>query len=175
MNTKPIIIALVGPSGSGKTTLSLYLEEHCDIPAICSYTTRPMRIGEVNGREHWFVGHGHPIPKEPLAYTFFGGYHYWAETSDVDRLKYCTYVIDEAGLSELLNKWGDRYDILSVYIERPDRSNIDTQRTNRDLQRPAFEASGYDIVLYNNSDLRSFLKNAITTIAKHIIYGNSQK
>ena len=52
---KPIIIALVGPSGSGKTTLSLYLQEMLNIPAICSYTTRPMRRGEQNGREHWFV------------------------------------------------------------------------------------------------------------------------
>ena len=54
MKTK--IIAIVGPSGSGKTTLAEYFQRQFCIPTIVSYTTRPMRAGEANGREHWFVG-----------------------------------------------------------------------------------------------------------------------
>lgn len=166
MNTKPIIIALVGPSGSGKTTLSLYLQEHCNIPAICSYTTRPMRPGEINGRDHWFVGHDHPIPEKPLAYTFFGHNHYWTETSQVDNQRICTYVIDEKGLIELQNKWKDKYEILSVHIDRPIRDEIDPDRITRDFER--VDIDHYDIMLTNDKDLNSFLKTAVTTIATFI-------
>lgn len=163
---KPIIIALVGPSGCGKTTLSLYLQENCNIPAICSYTTRPMRPGEINGRDHWFVGQNHPIPQKPLAYTFFGGNHYWTETSQIDGLKMCTYVIDEKGLIELREKWGHKYEILSVHIDRRVRDNIDTERILRDYERVNID--NYDIMLDNDSDLESFLKTAVTTIATFI-------
>lgn len=170
MNKKPIIIALVGPSGSGKTTLSLYMQETCDIPAICSYTTRPMRPGEMNGREHWFVGFSYPIPENPLAYTFFGGHHYWTSPEQVTNgnHKYCTYVIDEKGLLELKNKWGDKFEILSVYIDRPYNGDIEEERAKRDSERINLNPDNYDIILYNDKDLKSFLTTAITTIATFI-------
>lgn len=168
MNKKPIIIALVGPSGSGKTTLSLYLQDNCGIPAICSYTTRLIRPGEVNGRDHWFVSPGHPIPRKPLAYTFFGGNHYWAETAQVDGLRCCTYVIDERGLIELQEKWGDRYEILSVRIERPNREDISEERKKRDEGRSQYDVDLYDIILCNDTDLHNFIKTAVTTIATFI-------
>lgn len=166
MNDKPIIIALVGPSGSGKTTLSLFLQEHCGIPAICSYTTRPMRPGEINGRDHWFVGPEHNIPENPLAYTFFGGNHYWTETSQIENLQMCTYVIDEKGLIELKEKWCDKYEILSVHIDRQIRDNIDEARILRDHERVNIDH--YDILLDNDKDLKSFLQTAVTTIATFI-------
>ncbi|HEY5923373.1 MAG TPA: guanylate kinase [Kofleriaceae bacterium] len=45
------------PSGAGKTTLTRrLLEEFKDqLEFSVSYTTRPMRPGEVNGRDYWFV------------------------------------------------------------------------------------------------------------------------
>lgn len=164
---KPIIIALVGASGSGKTTLSLYLQEHDGIPAVCSYTTRPMREGEINGRDHWFVGHDHPIPEKPLAYTFFGGNHYWTGPAQITA-PITTYVIDEKGLIELKEKWGDKYKIVSVYIKRPNLHEIDENRKQRDLERLTLDIDLYDIVLYNDKDLDSFLTTALTTIAKFI-------
>ena len=164
---KPIIIALVGASGSGKTTLSLYLQEHDGIPAVCSFTTRPMREGEINGRDHWFVGHDHPIPEKPLAYTFFGGNHYWTDPAQITA-PITTYVIDEKGLVELKEKWSDKYKIVSVYIKRPNLHEIDENRKQRDLERLTLDIDLYDIVLYNDKDLDSFLTTAFTTIAKFI-------
>ena len=46
----PIIITIVGPSGSGKTTMANIMSEN-GIPTIVSYTTRPMREEETNGKE----------------------------------------------------------------------------------------------------------------------------
>lgn len=164
---KPIIIALVGASGSGKTTLSLHLQEHNGIPAVCSYTTRPMREGEINGRDHWFVGSDFKIPENPLAYTFFGGYHYWTAPAQINS-KITSYVIDEKGLIELKSKWGDKYEILSIYIERPNLNGIAEDRKHRDLERVSIDLDLYDIVLHNDSDLTSFLSTAVSTIASYI-------
>ena len=45
------------PSGAGKTTLTRRLihEFGPGLEFSVSYTTRPMRPGEVNGRDYWFV------------------------------------------------------------------------------------------------------------------------
>ncbi len=51
-----ILFFLSAPSGAGKTTLSNQLFQRVDnlSPSI-SYTTRPPRAGEVNGREYHFI------------------------------------------------------------------------------------------------------------------------
>lgn len=164
---KPIIIAIVGASGSGKTTLSLYLQEHFGIPAVCSYTTRPMRAGEVNYRDHIFVDNSYPIPRTPLAYTFFGGNHYWAEHAQINS-KAVSYVIDEKGLIELKQRWGGIYNIVSVYIQRTNLDEISEDRKQRDMERIKIDPEFYDIVLQNSSDLNSFLIQASSAIEKYI-------
>lgn len=170
MKKKPIIIALVGASGSGKTTLSLYLQDKLAIPAVCSYTTRPMRPGEVNGREHWFVTEAEyermVATESLLAYTKFGGYHYWTLESQVAKNLITTYVIDEKGLIELKNKWGEKYEVFSIYITRPNTDDIEQQRKDRDNERVQFD--DYDVALINDRDLNTFLRYAITTIAKYL-------
>jgi guanylate kinase len=55
---KPILFIISAPSGSGKTTLSNMLRQ--SLPGLLfsvSYTTRPRRTSEENGREYNFVTH----------------------------------------------------------------------------------------------------------------------
>lgn len=167
MKNKPTIIAIVGASGSGKTSLSLYLEENFNIPAICSYTTRPMREGEVNGCEHWFVGPDHEVPKNLLAYTFFGVHHYWTTPGQAMSHKISTYVVDEYGLVELKNKLGDTFKVISVYIERP-VNNTDSQRKARDLSRTTLPPETYDVIIRNDRDLKTFYINSIKELSNLI-------
>lgn len=163
---KPVIIALVGPSGSGKTALGTYLENNCGIPQIASCTTRPMRPGEVQGREHTFVGvEDMPLRDEMLAYGEFGGHHYWVRLKDVDRLERCTYTIDDGPLAEMKRKYGDRYDILSVRIRRKSESGVDPERLRRDEGKFTLPDSFYDVVINNDGTLDEFLRvgSAIVT------------
>lgn len=166
---KPTIICLVGASGSGKTALSLHLDQHYYIHNICSYTTRPMRTGETNNVEHKFVtdiDYINETPDNILAYTLYGGYHYWTTHSQV-RPGFNVYVIDKRGLDEFKNKWSDKYDIISVLIERSDRDDIDEERKLRDIENPT--AGEYDIVITNNQkSLIEFFDHAVDKIMEFL-------
>ena len=53
-----LLFILVGPSGAGKNTLIRRVHRHFDdLPQLATVTTRPMRPGERQGKEHLFVSH----------------------------------------------------------------------------------------------------------------------
>lgn len=49
------IFCLMGKSSTGKDTIGKYLLNTTDLINIVLYTTRPIREGEINGREYYFV------------------------------------------------------------------------------------------------------------------------
>lgn len=53
------ILTLTGPSCSGKTTLLNELVEKHGFQSIVSHTTRPMRPGEIEGKDYHFVTDGY--------------------------------------------------------------------------------------------------------------------
>ena len=153
------IVAIVGASGSGKTQLSLYANKF-GYPVICSYTTRPMREGETNGVEHIFVTEDNmPTKDKMLAYTFFGGYHYWSEKSQVDNELPTLYVIDEKGLIDLKQNYKNEYKIFCVYVTRTD-NDVDQKRKDRDNDRVGIDPSDIDMNIVNDyPTLEDFLEN----------------
>ena len=158
---KKRIIAIVGPSGSGKSTLVQYLEEVVGIPQLVSHTTRPMRNGEVQGREHWFDSdYCVPGRDKMLAYANFGGFHYWVALSQVEEYDVCTYIIDEAALVEMANKFGDKYDIVPIYIEREYDKEIEQSRIDRDNERIILPRDYYYAVITNNGSLEAFFEES---------------
>ncbi|RDI75206.1 guanylate kinase [Gaiella occulta] len=55
MSAQPVFV-ITGPSGAGKGTLIRALVERLpELEVAVSATTRPMRPGEVSGREYWFL------------------------------------------------------------------------------------------------------------------------
>jgi len=53
---KGLLFVVTGPSGAGKTTLIKHLiEEHSDLHFSVSFTTRPARKNEVDGKDYRFV------------------------------------------------------------------------------------------------------------------------
>jgi len=55
--SRGVLVIVSSPSGAGKTTLTRRLlgEFGPQLEFSVSYTTRPMRPGEVDGRDYWFV------------------------------------------------------------------------------------------------------------------------
>ena len=148
------IITITGPSGAGKDTVARMMSEMTDWPVLCSYTTRPMREGEVDGREHYFVERFDVPFTKILAYTHYGGYDYW---TSIDQVKdTAIYVIDEVGLVELKEKHPE-IDVYSVYVNslipiRLERG-VKLPRIIRDVERfrnaPQVK---YDFAIHNNKD-----------------------
>lgn len=149
------IFSIVGPSGVGKTTAVEWSSRALGIGVVRSYTTRPMRPGEVDGIDHIFVSVDQMPPHEEMAaYTFFGGNHYWATLEQVTR-EDVFYVIDEKGLVELIEKVGNKADVIKIYIEGS--RDTDAERANRDKERISIPREEYDSIVKNDSTLESFL------------------
>lgn len=149
------IITITGPSGAGKDTAARMFAEATGFPVICSYTTRPKRDGEANGREHFFVRRCDAERGEMLAYTKFGGYEYW---TCLDQLgEAAVYVIDEAGLLDLEERFAGKLCLSEVYVTAgPGRitgRGVTRERTERDKGRTALPVERYDHVIVNNGSL----------------------
>lgn len=124
---KKHILAIIGPSGCGKTTLVDHLSKTLHIPAIVSYTTRPMRPGETNGIEHYFVSENEmPKTEDMLAYTKFGNYHYWTTPQQVlEGINF--YIIDEKGYLDVSSKIKQAWDEIIATNFGVNVSHIPTQ------------------------------------------------
>lgn len=160
-NMKKKIMCIVGESGTGKTLCSLHLKNYLGANVICSYTTRPPRKTEVEGREHHFIDI-EPPKSEMLAYAVFGGHKYYATKAQVQGE--CTvYVIDEKGVRNMREMNADEFDIYTVYLKRDKQlrilQGIDTNRMNRDNRRERIDESEYDYVVVNNGTKAELFNN----------------
>ncbi|MBN1470124.1 MAG: guanylate kinase [Fusobacteriaceae bacterium] len=52
---KGILFVVSGPSGAGKSTVTKLVREELEIPLSISATTRKPRIGEVDGKDYYFL------------------------------------------------------------------------------------------------------------------------
>lgn len=162
------IIALVGASGSGKTTISLAMKQNYITPVV-SYTTRPMRPGEQQDREHRFITEEEADAlihsADPMvAFTVIAGYRYFTLASQFAKDGFYSYVIDEWGLI-LLNKYADSTNdvcVIPVYISRDPAiiaATIDAERILRDKERKTLDDENYRIKVYNNAPSEQHLKS----------------
>lgn len=162
------ILCILGTSGSGKTLASLHLKYHKEANVICSFTTRPPRDTEVEGRDHHFIDIV-PDKTDIIAHTYFGGYYYYATKWQVSGP--CTvYVIDRKGLESLRKDWSEVFDIYTVLIKRSRelkrKSGVSETRIRRD-ERDVFNDEDYDYVIENNGR-KAKLFNSIERIYEEI-------
>ena len=135
-----LMLVLSSPSGAGKTTLSRkLLEADKNISLSVSATTRPMRPGEVHGKDYWFLsgeeferwqsqgrflehavvfGNRYGTPEELVAGALSAG-------QDV------LFDIDWQGTKQLNSKMPD--DVVSVFILPPSHEELERRLRNRGL------------------------------------------
>ena len=162
---KQKIIAIMGPSGAGKDTVANILSIALNIPLLCSFTTRPMRDGEVNGKEHFFVKECKTPKEKMLAYTEYGGYEYWTELDQVKDA--AIYVIDERGFLGICENFPD-IELMSIYVAAKPETlkdrGIAPERTNRDEYRVSLDINSFDYVISNNSSVYRLLTNTLNVV-----------
>ena len=133
-------------------------------PLLRSFTTRPMRDGEVNGREHFFVKECKTPKEDMIAYTEYGGYEYWTEIYQIEDT--AIYVIDERGFLSICERFPD-IELMSIYVAANPVTlkarGIAPERTKRDEYRVTMDINSFDYVICNNSSLYALKQSVIAT------------
>jgi guanylate kinase len=169
------LFCIEGETASGKDSLIRRLkQEYPDLfDIVVSYTDRPMRETEVDGREHYFVSKNRFTEvmetEDILAYTHIRkdesseGYRYCASAEELKRGKNL-YIIDPKGVKDLKERFPE-LDIFVVYISCPARERLRRAISNRKqsvhdvLDRMERESEQfkecrdnheYDAIIFNN-------------------------
>lgn len=139
-----MLVIVSSPSGAGKTTLTrrLIQEFGPKLEFSVSYTTRPMRPGEVDGRDYWFV--------TPEKFDDMVRAHEFAEYATVFGNRYGTaqapidtalaagrdviFDVDWQGGKNLAELWPR--DSLKIFILPPDMATLENRLRSRATDAP---------------------------------------
>jgi len=166
-----VLFILSSPSGAGKSTIArMLLEKDKDIAMSVSVTTRPMRPGEVNGRDYHFVdvptfkdmvGEG-----ELMEWAHVFDHRYGTPRAPVEAMLAqghdVLFDIDWQGAQQLYQQAGQ--DVVRVFILPPSVGELERRLRERGTDpEPVVEArmaranseishwDGYDYVLINDN------------------------
>ncbi|MCS7188907.1 MAG: guanylate kinase [Bacteroidia bacterium] len=138
-------LILTGPSGSGKTTLAhILLEKHMQLTFSISATTRPPRMGELNGYHYYFmtqeefeieINRGGFVEWERI----FAGHYYGTLLREIERIqalqKIPLFVKDVKGALSLKKALGK--EALTVFILPPSIEELERRLAARGVNNPA--------------------------------------
>ena len=133
-----LMFVLSSPSGAGKTTLSrLLMERMGGLRMSVSATTRPMRPGEVEGRDYLFVAHARfeemVKRQELLEWANVFDNRYGTPRAPVEAAlsagQDVLFDIDWQGTQQLREK--ARADVVSVFILPPSAADLETRLHSR--------------------------------------------
>lgn len=159
------IFILTGKSASGKDTILKTLVKECNFQPIISTTTRPMRDGEVDGADYFFISEEEFKNKikrnEFLEYRTYNTcvagknatWYYGGTKQELDPNKYYVVVLDMEGANSFLDYYG-KENCFVIYIDVDDdireerasiRGSFDKTEWYRRLVDDAIKFS-YDIL-----------------------------
>jgi guanylate kinase len=179
-----LMFVLSSPSGAGKTTLSrLLMDRMPELSLSVSVTTRPMRPGEVEGRDYFFIDrkkfdsmskNGELLEFAPVFDNFYGTPRAAVEAA-LAAGQDVLFDIDWQGTQQLREK--ARADVVSVFILPPSAADLEkrlhTRAQDSDavikgrMSRAAHELSHwaeYDYIVVNHdvdeafAEVQSILK-----------------
>lgn len=174
------IFCLMGKSSSGKDTIfrNLLKEGTLDLKPVISYTTRPMRTNEAEGREYYFIKEEvlkkyeavHKVIEQRVYQTVHGPWHYATIDDGQIDLKYNNYIIIVTleAYNNLVNYFGQEH-IIPIYIEVEDGLRLE-RAISRERQQlnPNYE----EICRRFLADSIDFNKQALEEAGIKTIYQN---
>lgn len=139
------IVLFLGPSASGKDTIvrRLIKENKYPFKEIIMHTTRPMRTGELNGREYFFdtitekeeLERQNKIIEIREYNTKFGIWYYYTVENEIN-LQQNNYIGSNTliGLDKYI-AWGGVENILPILIQTEDKIRIHRALEREDKER----------------------------------------
>lgn len=184
------IVVITAPSGAGKSSIVKKLLKHNhQLSFSVSCTTRDKRVGEVDGREYYFipsdefrrkVQNNEFVEHEEV----YPGKFYGTLKSEVERVwshrKVAVFDIDVKGAVNLKKQFGDN--CLSIFIEPPSKESLVNRLKNRGsedakslkarIKRSEEEltyATKFDKIVVNRDFDTAYMrvKNLVTTFLQH--------
>jgi guanylate kinase len=161
-NNKLIIIS--SPSGAGKTTIcKLLLKRINNIDLSISYTTRPKRLNEKNGKDYYFVNHDKfiKLKKQNLFvetaknFNHYYGSPYTNIKKSFLKNKSILFDIDWKGAKKLRSKYS-KNQIIDFFILPPNKKELKRRLEKRGSN--------------NNKEIQIRLSYALTEINHHVDY-----
>ena len=166
------LIVISAPSGCGKTTLvERLLQLNQNLIRSVSYTTRPPRAGESNGKDYFFISREEFLEKRENDFFLesaevFGQYYGTSRdfvTDHIQRGSDVVLAIDVQGMKQLKKKAGPNLSMISIFIMPPSEDALRKRLRNRNTEteeeilkrlevaREEMKArSLYDVTLVNN-------------------------
>lgn len=141
--SRGVLVIVSSPSGAGKTTLTRrLLEEFPDLEFSVSYTTRPIRPGEVDGRDYHFIT---PETFEAMVesaafaeHAFVHSNRYGTAQAPVEAAlaagRDLIFDVDWQGGAALSARWPE--DSLKIFILPPDLATLEQRLRRRATDDP---------------------------------------
>lgn len=138
LHRRGLMLVLSSPSGAGKTTLSrMLLASEPDLAMSVSVTTRPMRPGEIDGKDYYFISEAEFTSRrdrnEFLEHANVFGNYYGTPANMAEAVlnsaKDVLFDIDWQGTQQL--KARAREDLVSVFILPPSKRALQQRLTTR--------------------------------------------
>ena len=146
MSSPHRIVVLSGPSGSGKTTIvkRLLVESPIPLRMSVSATTRPMRVGEVDGQDYYFLKpeefESRRAAGEFLEYAEVhkSGFWYGTLVSEMGRAesdgKWSLLEVDVQGATSVMQRFPDA---ISIFLQTPDVNEYEKRLRSRGTESEA--------------------------------------
>lgn len=155
------MLVLTGPSASGKTEIAKILINNHKLIKLVTYTTRPPRLGEVDGVDYHFISVAEFLKlkdkDEFIETTFYNNNYYGSRKKDVALNK--VVVLDPSGLNQYYEALGNK--LVSVFLETPKKVRIKRMIARGDQKE--------DIKKRIKNDRRVFKKSKMIKIDRIII------
>ena len=170
LHRRGLMFILSSPSGAGKTTIShMLLQQDADIQLSVSATTRPIRPGEVDGKDYHFVSQAtfDEMVEQDALYEWARVFDHCYGTpkaqirAGLKEGRDFLFDIDWQGTQQLFQK--DQQDVVRVFILPPSLDELHRRLINRAqdsseviesrMERARAEIShwdGYDYVVVND-------------------------
>jgi guanylate kinase len=155
MSSRKKRIVLVGKAASGKDHARKLLEKF-EYPYQVAYTTRPIRIGEIDGMDYNFLSQSdfENLISQDFFYewTVFNSWYYGTSKYQMER-ENVVFIMTPSGLSKM--KYADRRDSFVVYFDIPEdiRRNRLSLRSDADSVERRILADELDFNGFLNYDV----------------------